>query len=135
MKPTLQCVFLVISGVFLACNKKPLATPNMTWPPLSEFPAVSGRAATAEDVSAGRAVFVLQDSGNPIGEPISMPVPQYALHRDEQSGKQTPCVIIQAEHARGQRVVGACMLPDRSIMAGLFPEFELLGTTPQSTGK
>ena len=96
---------------------------------------MSGRAATAEDVSAGRAVFVLQDAGKPIGEPMAITVPQYALHRDEESGTQTPCVIIQAEQARGQRVIGACMLPDRSFMAGLFPGFDLLGTTPPSADK
>ncbi|WP_147263241.1 hypothetical protein [Roseimicrobium gellanilyticum] len=107
----------------------------MTWPPLSEFAFVSGRAATAEDVSAGRAVFVLQDTGQPIGEPINIIVPQYALHRDEVSGTQTHCVIIQAEQARGQRLVGACVLSDHSVMAGLFSEFELLGTTPLSTNK
>ena len=106
-----------------------MTTPPTDWPPLSEFPAVTGRAATQQDVSAGSAVFVLQDSGQAIGEPISTQLPQYAFHLDE-DGTRTPCILIQAEHARGQRLGGAVMLPDRGIMAGMFGEFELLGTTP-----
>ncbi len=107
----------------------------MTWPALSEFAFVSGKAATTEDISAGRAAFVLQDAGGPIGEPLDISVPQYAIYRNEESGTQTPCVIIQAEQARGQRLIGASMLPARSFTVGLLSNFELLGTTPPSTNK
>ena len=105
----------------------------MIWPPLSEFTAVSSKTALT-DVPAGSTVFAQREAGKPIGKPIGEPmgitVPQYALHHDEQSGVQTPCVIIQAEQARGQQLLGACMLPDRSHVVGLAREFELLGTTP-----
>jgi len=130
-------ILLLAIASFPACSKKPnlKPLPKVTWPTLSEFAFISDRAATTEDVSEGRAVFVLQDAGKPIGEPIGIPVPQYAIHRDKETGTQTPCVIIQAEQARGQRLIGASMLPHRSIMAGFLQEFELLGTTPPSTSK
>ena len=73
---------------------------------------------------------MLQDTGQTIGEPIAITIPQYAFHRDEQTGTRQPCVVIQAEQARGQRLIGAASLSDGSLMAGLFHEFELLGTTP-----
>ena len=114
-----------------SCSKKSpsMTTPPTDWPSLSEFPAVTGRPATQQDVSAGHAVFVLQDSGRAIGESIPISLPQYAWHTGD-DGLRTPCILIQAEQARGQQLGGAVMLPERGFMAGMFTEFHLLGTTP-----
>ena len=102
----------------------------VTWPALNQFSATPGRAATAKDVEKGSAVFVLTNSGKPIGKPINIVLPQYAFHRDEETGKKTPCVVIQAEQANGQKLIGAYLLPEKALFAGLYDEFELLGTKP-----
>ena len=107
---------------------------DMEWPPLIEFDVVTKRAAVSDDVSAGRAVFVLHEEGTPISEPIDILLPQYAFHFEDGDSAKKPCIIIQAEHARDQRLCGAVMLPDRSFMVGQFDNFELLGTTvPQKS--
>jgi len=125
--------FSFIAGLFAACDKRSevVATSNtpLSWPPLAEFHYVSGRAATEDDISAGRAAFVLQDAGKSIGAPIAIAIPQYAFYRDEKSGVREPCIVIQAEEARGQKVIGAASISDRSLKVGLFQDFELLGTT------
>jgi len=69
----------------------------------------------------------LQVDGQPIGHPLGISVPQYAFHIDQKTKQRTPCVIIQAEEARGQRLIGCRTLPDGEIMAALFHEFEMLG--------
>jgi hypothetical protein len=123
---------LAAAGIVAACGKKTTYhnPPSMNWPSLTQFEAVTKRAANQDDVSAGRAVFVLQDAGKPIGEPIDIVLPQYALHIDEEAKTKSPCILIQAEHARGQRIGGAVMLPDETLMAGTLAEFELLGEAP-----
>jgi hypothetical protein len=100
---------------------------QLVWPklPTSEF--VAGRAATIQDVEAGRAVFVAQSSGIQIGKPLSITIPQYAWHNS--NGKKTPVVVIQAEEANGQKIVGA-KTTSGSYLAGLLFEFELLGSAP-----
>jgi hypothetical protein len=102
------------------------------WPELPASSFVSGRAATEADVAAGSAVFVLKSAGIAVGVPIPMSIPQYALHRDIESGVQTPGVIIQAETASGQNLVGFLVLPAGTYLAGALPEFQLLGTTRPS---
>ena len=102
---------------------------SVSWPNLSVFTGTTGRPATDDDVKAGSAVFILQSEGEAIGTPIDIPIPQYAYHVDQESGKKTPCVVIQAEEANGQEVVGALQVSDRSALAGLLFEFEFLGTT------
>ena len=85
VKSSIQAFFVLFAAAsLLACSKKPQLNPlpKLAWPPLSEFAAVSGRPATTEDVSAGRAAFVLQEAGRSIGEPIDISVPQYAILRD-----------------------------------------------------
>jgi hypothetical protein len=130
LRPSLSLAFA--AALVAGCGEKKITItePPMSWPPLSEFTAVTNRPATQADVAEGSAVFVLQDQGQPIGEPIDIVLPQYALHVDQEANTKTPCVLIQAEQARGQMVAGARILPDRSIMAGLYGEFELLGSTP-----
>lgn len=56
---------LLLSAAVLAAND------IQVWPPLSEFDAVSGRAATNADVQEGRAVFLLQaQNGVSAGKPL-----------------------------------------------------------------
>jgi len=97
------------------------------WPDLKSVACVSGRPATKDDVAAGRAVFVLQDHGAPIGEAMKIEVPQYAYHLEADTKERTPCVIIQAEQARGQKLIGCKLLEKGGMMAGLFSEFVLMG--------
>lgn len=103
------------------------------WPPLAGFSGVTGRPATEEDVKAGRAVFVVTSSGVPIGVPLGIVVPQYALHRDEETGEVTPCVVVQAEQAGPERLVGCLLLPGRDLFAGKLAEFTLLGINPPTS--
>lgn len=56
-----------------------------------ETPAVSGRAATDQDVNEGRAVFAVG------GEPVPMAIPSCAVVREEGVGEETPVIVIQAE--------------------------------------
>jgi hypothetical protein len=124
MKRILSILAALFAGISLAKE-----TMSIAWPDLESVSYIRDRAATKEDVEAGRAVFVLSDEGVSIGAPLDIPVPQYSFHVDQESGTRTPCVIIQAEEARGQKFIG-CRLLDGSIMAGTFPEFVLLGATP-----
>src|SRR5207302_866893 len=98
------------------------------WPPLSEFKSTHGRAANAADVNDGAAIFVLGDKEKPSGNPINIALPQYAFHVDSETGKKTPCIVIQAEEIEGRRLIGALLLPKRGALAGFFNEFELLGS-------
>jgi len=122
------CAGILFASAILA------AASEVSWPALSEFKSTSHKAATTSEVSAGAAVFVLQDAGKPIGHPIDIELPQYAFHVDADSGEKRPCVVIQAEEARGQRLIGAYVLPERTLLAGFYNEFQLLGTSPPHSG-
>ena len=129
--------FLLILLLFSGCSRKPgndnnsNDNANITWPKLQEFAATTGRPASEEDVKLGAAVFVLKDGEQPIGKPINIPLPQYAFHVNQESGRRTPCVIIQAEEARDQKFVGAIQLPNKEPLVAFLFEFELLGTENQ----
>lgn len=113
------------------CNSQaPMSSQPIQWPTLTDYPCTTGRAATSDDVKAGRAVFVLQADGKPIGQALGIKVPQYAYHIDEQTKERNPCIIIQAEEARGERLIGCRTLADGQILAALFHEFEFLGDKP-----
>lgn len=104
------------------------------WPDLANIGFVSGRAATEDDVREGNAAFVLSADGRAIGRPISVDIPQYALHVDEETGEKTPCILIQAEAGGDQQLAGARYL-DGQIGAGFLREFQLLGTQqPPASG-
>jgi hypothetical protein len=120
---------LAIILPFVIFGKDP---PPVKWPDLKTVAFVSGRAATQEDAKEGRAVFVLGDAGKLIGEPMKITIPQYAYHLDSEK-KRTPCVIIQAEEARGQKLIGCFTLPDGGFMVGMYSEFIFLGDTPPVT--
>jgi hypothetical protein len=106
-----------------------VAAEPVVWPPLPKDQFIVGRAATEADVEAGRAVFVAAQGGIVIGKPIAMKIPQYAWHKDGK--KKTPVVIIQAEEANGQKIVGA-LQSNGQFLAATLAEFELLGSnTPR----
>jgi hypothetical protein len=123
MKIAIACILLLLTSQVYGANEM------ITWPSLSEYRGVSGRPAKADDVASGSAIFVLQDSGTPIGRSIDIVVPQYGFHIDE-DGVKRQCIVIQAEEARGKRLIGAYRLPEREMFAGFYDEFELLGTSP-----
>ncbi len=104
------------------------AVSEVTWPPLPTDGFVSGRAATNEDVKAGRAAFSLQSAGRVIGQPLPITVPQYAFHVS-QSGVRTPGIIIQAEVGLGIPMLGIRTLADGTVLGALQWEFVLLGTS------
>jgi hypothetical protein len=129
-------IAVLFAATFMGCTKHAetrMSPSPIHWPSLADYPSISGRAATTNDVAANRAVFVLESNGQVIGHPLDIKIPQYAFHIDEQTQKRTPCIIIQAEEARGQQIIGGRMLPDGSAMAALYREFEFLGDTPPKT--
>jgi len=97
------------------------------WPEISEIGFVTGRAANRDDIAAGRAAFVLEREGRPIGRPIDIPIPQYAYHVDVDTKVKSPCILIQAEEAQGNKVVGLLELPERTFAVATLAELELLG--------
>lgn len=103
----------------------------MEWPALTEFSFVSGRAATEEDVNAGSAVFVLKVDGKPVGIPINIKLPQYAIHVDSESGGKTKVVVLQAEEADGNQYFGAVDILEGTYLLGFANEFDLLGEKPK----
>ncbi|TXH87569.1 MAG: hypothetical protein E6Q78_14030 [Rhodoferax sp.] len=106
-----------------------VAAESVAWSPLPKDGFISGRAASKADVEAGRAVFVAAKGDVIIGKPIAMQIPQYAWHKE--GNRKTPVVVIQAEEASGQKIIGA-RLSDGQYLAGTLAEFELLGmNTPK----
>jgi hypothetical protein len=131
--PRILFLAALAAVILTGCTKHTdtrMSPPPLQWPSLAAYSCTAGRAATTNDVAADRAVFVLEADGRMIGQPLAMTVPQYAFHIDEQTHHRTPCVIIQAEEARGQKLIGCRTLPDGKTMAALYREFELLGETP-----
>lgn len=101
------------------------------WPELSNIKSVSGRVATEKDINDGAAVFLLQSEGKPIGKPINIEIPQYAIHTDGDTRETSKVIIVQAEEAvtSGQKVLGAIMIKNGEFLAGLYGEFKLLGSS------
>lgn len=99
----------------------------LVWPSLPQAGFVVGRVATKADVESGSAVFVAEKDGTPVSKPLKIAVPQYAWHKD--GSRKSAVIVIQAEEANGQGMIGAKTLSG-SYMAGLLEEFELLGSAP-----
>lgn len=99
----------------------------ITWPDLPKTCFVSGRSATSADVDTGCAAFVINVKGQAAGTPIQLDIPQYALHVDEASGKETPVIIIQAEENGEIKAVGYRELGTEQLGAALLREVRLLG--------
>jgi hypothetical protein len=109
-----------------------MAEDFVNWPKLEDIKVVSGRAATETDVKEGHAVFVLKSGSIPIGNPLSIALPQYAIHIDNETKARTPCILIQAEEANGHNLGGCRLVSDSSFLAGFINEFELHGNkTPK----
>lgn len=105
-----------------------MAESSVSWPALKNYKFITGRAATEKDVSEDRAVFVLKSGDTPIGHPLPISIPQYAIHVDGDTKHRTPCVLIQAEGAGNQKYGGCRSVSDGKFLAGLISEFELLGS-------
>ena len=118
---------VIIFFILFTCMGGAMAGNKITWPKLQDSKFIAGRAATEKDVSDESAVFVLKSNGTPIGKPLSIPLPQYAIHVDGNTKKRTPCVLIQAEQAGEHKYGGCRIVADGSYLAGLLSEFELLG--------
>lgn len=100
----------------------------IAWPDLPQTCFVSGRSATNADVDAGCAAFLINVKGQAAGTPIKLAIPQYAMHVDEASGKETPVIIIQAEENGAIKAVGYKELGTEQLGAALLREVRLLGT-------
>jgi hypothetical protein len=91
---------------------------------------LTGRAATQQDVGAGRAVFAAPGSGS---QPIDLKLPRCAIHTDQQTGKKTPVIVVQAEDARGIKTIGyrfvsgaegVCLLSELEFLDGPDERFK-----------
>jgi hypothetical protein len=110
-----------------AAPASPTAAPPVAWPALpSDY--VSGRAATPEDVAAGRAVFSGGVGSTPPSQPLPVVIPQYATC--VAGGRSQPGVIIQAENAYGMDVVGFRPVSDGRGVVAELRTCKLLGQTP-----
>lgn len=101
---------------------------TVAWPDLPKTCFVSGRSATSADVDTGCAAFLINVKGKAAGTPIKMDIPQYAMHLDEATGKETPVIIIQAEESGEIKAVGYKELGTDQLGAALLREVRLLGT-------
>ncbi len=113
----------------LAMASSTVIAEPITWPDLPKTCFVSGRSATSLDVDAGCAAFLINVKGQAAGTPIKLDIPQYALHVDEATGKETPVILIQAEENGEIKAVGYKELGTDQLGAALLREVRLLGTT------
>jgi hypothetical protein len=97
------------------------------WPDLPQTCFVSGRPATVADVKAGCAVFVATSNGKPVGKPLDIEIPQYAMHTDKKTGKKTRVIVIQAEEAQGMKLVGYRIAGSRRKVVDVLDSLQLLG--------
>ncbi|KTC64307.1 hypothetical protein AO262_05900 [Pseudomonas fluorescens ABAC62] len=109
-----------------------LALAEVIWPDLPKSCFVSGRSATSVDVDSGCAAFLINVKGKAAGTPIKVDVPQYALHIDEATGRETPVIIIQAEENGEVKAVGYQEVGTRQLGTALLREVRLLGTRKPS---
>ncbi len=101
------------------------------WPALPLQGFVVGRAATADDVRAGNAVFCQATDEGAMAEPSRVTIPQYALWISE-DGSATKVVVVQGEkHVSdpdGEPVLGLRTFGGEEIVAS-GEEVRLLGVT------
>ncbi|KAF1020832.1 MAG: hypothetical protein GAK37_03531 [Pseudomonas sp.] len=117
----LLSLLLAITPVFALAD-------TITWPDLPTTCFISGRAATNADLDSGCAAFLINVKGQPAGTPIKLDIPQYAMHVDETTGKETPVIIIRAEENGDVKAVGYKELGTNQLGAALLREVRLLGT-------
>jgi hypothetical protein len=131
-------MFATICAVDSGSRRPPERSARVTpdasgpWPPLPATGFLAGRAATKQDVREGNAVFVAEVEGKVVGVPLTIQIPQYALHVDADSGAETRVILIQAEHAGGIDMVGYRILATGGDGVGTLPEFKLLGQAPEA---
>lgn len=103
---------------------------SITWPALTDSCFVKGRPATEEDVKEGCASFVIKVGDQLAGEPLNIDIPQYALHIDASTGKETPVIIIQAEEnsETGIKAVGYKEVARPVLGISRLNALKLLGT-------
>jgi hypothetical protein len=80
------------------------------------------------DANRGCAAFVIRKGGELNGVPLKIAIPQYAVHVDEATGKETKVIIIQAEESSGIQAVCYKVVGSQDIGAALLKEMRLLGT-------
>lgn len=95
-------------------------------------PSLADRLATEADVKEGRAVF-FQTGEDVVMEPFPLPLPHAAILREDGADTAVPVVIIQAERAAHQVLVGYRLLNGGNGIATL-PEFELLKAPDERFG-
>jgi hypothetical protein len=75
-------------------------------------------------VAAGRAVFAAPGAGS---RPIDLNLPRCAIHTEEETGRKTPVIIVQAEEIGGMKTIGyrmmsgddgACLLSELELLDG-----------------
>lgn len=120
MRTLLLAALTMASGIAIA--------DTVTWPDLPKTCFVSGRAATSADVDTGCAAFLINVKGQAAGTPIKLDIPQYALHVDAATGKETPVILIQAEENGEIKAVGYKESGTNQLGAALLREVRLLGT-------
>lgn len=131
MLKTLTTRSLTIALLLTLLSTAALSTAAMAagqaWPALANVCYVSGRAAKVADVKAGCAVFVASSNGKPIGKPLDIEIPQYAIHTDKKTGKQTRVIVIQAEEAQGMKLVGFRIVGSKRKVVDVLGSLKLLG--------
>jgi hypothetical protein len=130
-----QPMLLLFAALFacVSCSRDPGAAKpgaekreKTIWPPLPTKGFVAGRPATKDDLAIGDAAFLLGAS-----EPMKIEIPQYAYHIDEQTGKRTPGVVIQAERAPdGKELVAMQPIGGGGYLVAFLGEYKLLGRIP-----
>jgi hypothetical protein len=85
----------------------------------------SGTLATEEDVKAGCAVFYLENPDEIGAEPYEVNLPHCGVLTDDESGKEIPVIVIQAEQAEDMIYVGYRFLGGGNEVCTLS-EIELL---------
>ena len=114
----------IILAALIGISVFSLNAQEIQWPPLPDSGFIEGRAAEQKDIAAGNAAFVAAVNGVSIGKPLDIGIPQYAYYND--AGVKIPVIIIQAEEAQGQKILGARQANGGEIV-GQLTDFELLG--------
>jgi hypothetical protein len=118
--------YLIAVALLLAAVRMSDAE-SIRWPALPSKGFISGRVANFQDAKDGNAIFVTEDHGKTIGKPIFITIPQYAYWTDG-SGKKVPVIVVQAEEAKGIRIIGFRDANGASH-AATEAEMEFLGTS------
>jgi hypothetical protein len=120
MKRLLGCLGLLGSGgIALAFSG--------AWPDLPSSGFIVGRTATIGDVKAGNAAFAaIGKNGEHLSKPVSMDIPQYALHIE--GNKQAPVIVIQAEDTPAGKTIGYKLITGPGLGVCPLAEMRLLGT-------